>query len=185
MNISPPKEDWLSEEGRCIWENLSFWEQLYCKYCFLQNTNISTVFVGVFSAYLVNIFTSITGITFLGIFHIIVYTLNATFSVVVFICVVRLYSFHVDSKETIDSQKGTKSDHVTSELEFFKKNRPKTQKILYSLLVFMILLLITLVICSAINNFNSSPVELNCGQNSKEEGAGNYGDTQSILSCLR
>ena len=151
MKITPPT---LSEDGKHIWEKLSFFEQLYCKYCFLQNTTISTVFVGVASAYLVNIFTNIIGMTFEGYFHIIIYLVNAALSVAIFICIVHLYSIHIDSKEENDAKQGAKSHHVTSELEFFQRNRPKIKRTLYWLLGLIVLLLVIAVICIVVNNLD-------------------------------
>ncbi len=154
MKISTPKGDLLSKEGKCIWESLNFGERLYCKYCFLQNTTISTVFVGVVSAYLVNIFTNIIGMTFEGTFHIIVYLINTILSVIMFVCVVRLYSIHVDSKEISDATPGLKSHHTTLELEFFKKNHLKIRKNLRILFICVCLLLVTLTMCIIINNLD-------------------------------
>lgn len=152
--ISAPKDDLLSEKGKHIWESMSFSEKLYCKYCFLQNTAISTVFVGVVSAYLVNIFTNIIGMTFEGIFHIVAYLINAILSIKMFVCVVRLYSIHVDSKEMSDAKQGMKSHHITLELEFFKKNRLMIKQNLRCLFTCTCLLIVTLVICIIINNLD-------------------------------
>lgn len=156
LKISTPKGALLSKDGKCIWESLNFGEQLYCKYFFLQNTTISTVFVGVASAYLVNIFTNIIGMTFEGFFHIVIYLINAILSVIMFICVVRLYSIHVDSKEISDATQGLKSHHVTLELEFFQENRSKIRKNLRRLFVCVCLLLVTLTLCIIINNLDLS-----------------------------
>lgn len=160
LKISMPKDDLLSENGKRVWNSLSFGEQLFCKYCFLQSTAISTVFVGVVSAYLVNIFTNIIGTTFEGTFHIIVYLINALLSVIMFICVVRLYSIHVDSKETSDATAGMKSHHKTLEFKFFEENRSKIRKNLRRLFVCACFLLVTLTICIITNNldFTVSPI---------------------------
>ena len=147
--ITPPM---LSEDGKHIWQELSFCEQIYCKYCFLQNTTISTVFVGVTSAYLVNIFTNLIGMRFDGWFHITAYLVNAALSVAIFTCVVLLYSIHIDSKEVNDAKQGMKSHHVTLELEFFQKSRKKIKWTLYLLLGFTALLLVITVTYVVSNN---------------------------------
>lgn len=154
LRISAPKDNLLSENGKSIWESLNFAEKLYCKYCFLQSTAISTVFVGVVSAYLVNIFTNIIGITFEGTFHIVVYLINTILSVIMFICVVRLYSIHVDSKEISDATQGMKSHHTTLELKFFRENRLKIRANLRILFICVCFLLVTLTICIIINNLD-------------------------------
>lgn len=151
MSISPPGN---SPEISRIWETLGFWERLYCKYCFLQNTSVSAIWVGVFSAYLVNIFTNMIGMTFLGSLHVIAYVANIIFSVGIFACVVRLYSIHVDSKEKNNSESGTKNEHMTLELKYFEDNLFKIKSVLHHLLIWIVLLLVTIVICSVINNLN-------------------------------
>lgn len=162
MKPSLPKEE-LSEKSEEIWNSLCILEKLYCKYCFLQDTSISTVFVGVFSAYLVNIFTSIAGITFSGIIHIVAYSLNAIASVFIFIYVVKLYSIHVESKEKSNSKAGARSSHVTLELKHFKDNRKEIWRALRCFLIGMLFMFITLVVCCVINNLNldapSAPLE--------------------------
>lgn len=171
LKVSTPKEGLLSERGKSIWESLDLGEKLYCKYCFLQNTAISGVIVGVVSAYFVNILTNVMGITFEGPVHIVAYIINAILSIVMLICVVQLYSIHVDCKEKSDATQGMKSHHTTLELVFFKENRSKIRKNLGCLLVCISLLLATVLICVVINNLDSnisptSPSDVSsCGTN--------------------
>lgn len=148
------KDGLLSKNGKRIWDSLGFIEKLYCKYCFLQSTAISTVFVSVVSAYLVNIFTNIIGMTFEGMFHIVVYLVNAILAVIMFKCVVQLYSIHVDSKEINDTTQGMKSHHITLELEFFRENRSKIRKNLRIFLICVCFLVVTAIICIIINNLD-------------------------------
>lgn len=116
----------------------------------MQNLSVSTVLIGVFAAYLVNVVTSLFGIEFDGTLHFILYVTNICLSLFAFLDVMKLYSLHVEIKENSDPE--ARSVHVSNEFNYYKKNRATIKCCLYRILVLSVLLILILGFSCYINN---------------------------------
>lgn len=130
-----------SEEGRQILHelNLSELEKAYFKYCFLGNITGATVILGVGSASVVNILTSALGIQYTSCLHLGTYILCMLCSIIVFLSVIRLYSYCSDSLQLVEIKGGTKGERDTGQLEYYQKNREVIRKHLNRTVLFSIL----------------------------------------------
>lgn len=155
MHIEMPPKENLSPKSTKIWLSLNTSEQLYCKYFFMQDLSVSAIIAGVFSAYLVNVFTSISGVTFRNLFHILVYVTNVLASVCTFICVVNLYMVHVDNKQKNGTLNVARSHRVSLEFEYFEERRSEIAKNLRNFKICVAVLFVTLVMLCILNNLNA------------------------------
>lgn len=145
------KEKDFTEEHLQKWKNLSKKEKWFYRYMIENDTGLSSILVGVISAYVVNSLFGMAGMEWISWWYMIMYCLNFLMSVWCLVRIIRLYGVHI-RKERRDEED---SDTVYLNKSFswiYENCQLEVQRILDRIWIPFLGMLITLLMCFLIRN---------------------------------
>lgn len=140
----------LNSENMDQWEKLSSYEKIFYKYLVEYDTTLSSVLLGIFTAYVVNLISNLLTLDVKNIFMFVSYALNMVFALRTLYFVVKLYRIHVLLEKL--SINDVISVRVNKDLEFLFSKHDHIADNVNMLKKSIIGLVITLLLCFAIYN---------------------------------
>lgn len=141
----------FNDENKENWEQLDWKEKLFYKYVIENDTSLSSILVGVFSAYVVNIFSNLISIKFTHWFIVAIYFFNAFFALRTLYLIIKLYSIHM-RKERRDEENAVSVYLNKSFGWLHEKQKDEIDSIIKKITISIFFLLATLLICFGFNN---------------------------------
>ena len=146
-----------NDKNKENWNHLNTSERLFYIYLIKNDTNLSSILVGVFSAYVVNVFSNLISLEFEFLLNVGLYVVNAFFAVRVLYFVIMLYSIHLKSERI--EEKDEEVVHWNKNFEkLFITYGEQIKENLKKLMSSTFLLLIALLLCCMLNNMEGDTV---------------------------
>lgn len=153
MKVQTPFENAdieLDSENKKKWEMLSSYQKVFFRYVIECDTSISSVILGVSTAYVVNLISNLITLDIKNELMFISYVVNMVFAVRTFYFLVKLYCIHILLEKLIIND--VVSVRVNKGLVFLFENSIYIKDNIMSFKKSIIGLVITLLLCFAINN---------------------------------
>lgn len=140
----------LDNDNMEQWKSLSSGEKLFYKYVLEHDTTLSSVLLGIFTAYVVNLISNLVTLKMTDLFISVAYAFNMIFALRTLHFLVKLYQIHVMLEK--QSENNAISLRVNNDFKILYKRRDHVADNVKSLKKSAIGLFITLLLCFAINN---------------------------------
>lgn len=156
MNIRPPFQRvgaQLTAENTKLWENLGCGEKIFYKYMIECDTSLSSLLIGILTAYVVNLVSNLVTLRITGLFVLGTYLVNMICALKSLLILMKLYRLHICLER--QRAKNALSVQVNLDFEFLQEHRQFITFNVKSLIRAAIGLFIALVLCFA--NANDFP----------------------------
>lgn len=140
----------LDDNNRERWKNLSNSEKLFYNYVLENDVTLSSMMLGIFTAYLVNLISNLVTMKVTDLFMLVAYVLNIIFAFLTLHFLVKLYRIHFILDK--QSENNAISIRVNKDFNFLYENQTSISRNVKSLKNSVILLFIMLLLCFGINN---------------------------------
>lgn len=147
----------FTEENEREWNMLSAREKICVRYMIKNDVTMSSVLVGVFSAYVVNLFSNLVSMSFGSILHGIMYAVNAAAAVGILAIIIHLYSVHIKVEYNVPREGSGYDALLNRRFEFlFDNYQKKCRKWTAELCLSVLILVMTLAGCLFANHYDHS-----------------------------
>lgn len=154
MKIQTPlhyKGAMFTESNMEKWNELGFGDKVFYKYIIEHDTTLSSMLLGIFSAYVVNLISNLITLKIENVYIVIIYFINLIFALKVLCSLIKLYGIHMAvEKQSEDNSISIRMNHDFEAL--YKSRRDEIASIIKSLEWNFLGIFITLLMCFAINN---------------------------------
>lgn len=140
----------LSDDNMEQWNSLGVGEKLFYKYVLENDTTLSSVLLGIFTAYVVNLISNLVTLEMTDLFLFVAYIFNIIFAIRTLYFLVKLYHIHVMLEK--QSESNAISLRVNNDFRVLYKRRSNVAGNVKSFRKNIIGLCITLLLCFTINN---------------------------------
>lgn len=141
----------LSEVNRERWDQFKFGEKLFYKYVLEHDSTLSSMLLGIFSAYVVNLISNLMTLEIEDLLIVPAYVMNLIFAVWTLYCLIKLYRIHLALEK--QSEENPISMRLNNDFAALYENRQNDIiRNMKSLERALFGLLVTLLLCFAINN---------------------------------
>lgn len=140
----------LNDDNMEQWNSLSDSEKLFYKYVLENDTTLSSVLLGIFTAYVVNLISNLVTLIMTDLFLFFVYIFNMIFAIRTLYFLVKLYHIHVMLEK--QSEKNAISLRVNNDFRVLYKRRSNIADNVKMFRKNINGLFITLLLCFALNN---------------------------------
>lgn len=140
----------LNDDNMAIWQNLSVGEKLFYKFVIEHDSTLSSMFIGIFSAYVVNIVSNLAMWKIDNSSFAIVYLFNLFFASITLVLLMKLYPLHL----LVEKRSATNADtvRVNKNFELLYQSERDIKIIVKKLKFSIIGLCATLLLCLAMSN---------------------------------
>lgn len=140
----------LRDDNKEWWERLSNGEKLFYKYILEYDTTLSSILLGVFTAYVVNLTSNLVTFNVTDLFVFVIYVFNVIFAFIILYFLMKLYRIHVIlEKQSINN---AISIRVNNDCQFLQKKSDNIAYNVKSLKEAVVGFIITFICCFAFNN---------------------------------
>lgn len=161
MNIQTPFQRMgaqLTSDNMKLWERLCISEKLLYTYMIECDTSLSSLLLGVLTAYVVNLISSLVTLKITGLFMFGTYLVNMICALIVLFILIRFYRLHV----CLDRQRGENalSVQINLDFEFLQGQQQFITRNIKSLIRLAVVLFIALALCFANANGLPDPIHM-------------------------